>query len=160
MCLITATGDSYDSTSYIPEIYAFYSFVWSVSKSANQQNFHDGHVFVCIDMINSQDIMAHKTLNKSRTLISAVWCCHRTLTTNHPFRRGIAPPQRIKSVSMATFTAAEVQLVEQRGNEVWKLFCFFIFPWNCSLCQCYENGVCVWFRQHTLSLCHKSVLLI
>ena len=34
------------------------------------------------------------------------------------FRRGIAPPQRIKSVSMATFTATEVQLVEQRGNEV------------------------------------------
>ncbi|KAL5254724.1 hypothetical protein ACHWQZ_G014233 [Mnemiopsis leidyi] len=34
--------------------------------------------------------------------------------------RGIAPPQRIKSVSMATFTATEVQLVEQRGNEVCK----------------------------------------
>ncbi|XP_063681965.1 uncharacterized protein LOC134816893 [Bolinopsis microptera] len=35
-------------------------------------------------------------------------------------KRGIAPPQRIKSVSKATFTATEVTLVEQRGNEVCK----------------------------------------
>ena len=32
--------------------------------------------------------------------------------------RGITPPQRIKSVSMASFSSVEIQLIEQRGNEV------------------------------------------
>merc|ERR1712032_20989 len=31
--------------------------------------------------------------------------------------RGINPPHRVKSVSMATFTAAEIALIQKRGNE-------------------------------------------
>lgn len=34
------------------------------------------------------------------------------------YRRGINPPHRVKSVSMASFTQEEVDMLTQRGNEV------------------------------------------
>ena len=37
------------------------------------------------------------------------------------YRRGINPPHRVKSVSMASFTQEEVDMLIQRGNEVSKL---------------------------------------
>ena len=33
-------------------------------------------------------------------------------------RRGISPPHRVKSISMTSFTQAEIQALEQGGNEV------------------------------------------
>ena len=41
----------------------------------------------------------------------------------YAFRRGITPPHRIKSISMSSFTAEEVELMRGRGNaycaKVW-----------------------------------------
>lgn len=34
------------------------------------------------------------------------------------FRRGLTPPHRVKSISMATFTPEEVDFVKARGNDV------------------------------------------
>jgi hypothetical protein len=33
-------------------------------------------------------------------------------------RRGLNPPHRVKSISMATFTSEEIDFVRCRGNEV------------------------------------------
>lgn len=35
----------------------------------------------------------------------------------HCFRRGLTPPHRVKSISMATFTGEEIDLLRNRGNE-------------------------------------------
>ena len=37
------------------------------------------------------------------------------------YRRGINPPHRVKSISMASFTQEEVDMLTQRGNEVSSL---------------------------------------
>ena len=37
------------------------------------------------------------------------------------YRRGINPPHRVKSISMASFTQEEVDMLTQRGNEVSNL---------------------------------------
>lgn len=36
------------------------------------------------------------------------------------FRRGLTPPHRVKSISMATFTSEEIDLLKSRGNEYCK----------------------------------------
>lgn len=33
------------------------------------------------------------------------------------YRRGLTPPHRVKSISMATFTADEIEFIKERGNE-------------------------------------------
>lgn len=41
------------------------------------------------------------------------------LNTIHLFsRRGLTPPHRVKSVSMATFSTEEIDFIKSRGNEV------------------------------------------
>ena len=46
-----------------------------------------------------------------------------TSSTRSHFSRGITPPQRIKSISMSSFSADEVEFVRSRGNlwaaKVW-----------------------------------------
>lgn len=34
------------------------------------------------------------------------------------FRRGLTPPHRVKSISMATFSTEEIDFIKSRGNEV------------------------------------------
>lgn len=36
------------------------------------------------------------------------------------FRRGLTPPHRVKSISMATFTTEEIELLKNRGNDYCK----------------------------------------
>lgn len=33
-------------------------------------------------------------------------------------RRGLTPPHRVKSISMASFTSEEIEFLKSRGNEV------------------------------------------
>lgn len=33
-------------------------------------------------------------------------------------RRGLTPPHRVKSISMATFSTEEIDFIKSRGNEV------------------------------------------
>lgn len=33
------------------------------------------------------------------------------------YRRGLTPPHRVKSISMATFTADEIEFLKNQGNE-------------------------------------------
>lgn len=33
-------------------------------------------------------------------------------------RRGLTPPHRVKSISMATFTPEEIEIMQSRGNQV------------------------------------------
>jgi len=43
-------------------------------------------------------------------------------------RRGLTPPHRVKSISMATFTSEEIDFLKSRGNDVGihlKLYLFF-----------------------------------
>jgi len=41
------------------------------------------------------------------------------------FRRGLTPPHRVKSISMASFSPEEVELIKSRGNDVSNS-CFII----------------------------------
>lgn len=34
------------------------------------------------------------------------------------FRRGLTPPHRVKSISMATFTTEEIDFIKAHGNEL------------------------------------------
>lgn len=34
------------------------------------------------------------------------------------FRRGLTPPHRVKSISMATFTSEEIEFIKEHGNEL------------------------------------------
>lgn len=36
-------------------------------------------------------------------------------------RRGLTPPHRVKSISMATFNTEEIDFIKSRGNEVYIL---------------------------------------
>lgn len=45
----------------------------------------------------------------SEDVLISVYCCSR---------RGLTPPHRVKSISMATFTPEEVDFVKARGNDV------------------------------------------
>jgi Arf-GAP domain and FG repeat-containing protein 1 len=38
-------------------------------------------------------------------------------------RRGLNPPHRVKSISMATFTADEIENLRQKGNNNCKTVC-------------------------------------
>lgn len=45
-------------------------------------------------------------------------------STIHLFsRRGLTPPHRVKSVSMATFSTEEIDFIKSRGNEVSDIIC-------------------------------------
>lgn len=39
-------------------------------------------------------------------------------TSHKPYRRGLNPPHRLKSISMTTFTDAEIESLRGGGNEV------------------------------------------
>lgn len=34
------------------------------------------------------------------------------------YRRGLTPPHRVKSISMATFTSEEIEFIKEHGNEL------------------------------------------
>jgi len=42
------------------------------------------------------------------------------------FRRGLTPPHSVKSISMASFSPEEVELIKSRGNDVSDSFYHFI----------------------------------
>lgn len=52
-----------------------------------------------------------------------------------PFRRGLNPPHRVKSISMTTFTQQEIEFLQKYGNEVMAMawskvqWCFY---WHCK----------------------------
>ncbi|VDO98974.1 unnamed protein product [Soboliphyme baturini] len=41
--------------------------------------------------------------------------------------RGLNPPHRVKSISMATFTVDEIAFIKSKGNEVDSFMCFVSF---------------------------------
>lgn len=48
--------------------------------------------------------------------------CHHFIDS----RRGLTPPHRVKSISMASFTPEEIDFLKSRGNEVIEMFNFLI----------------------------------
>lgn len=68
--------------------------------------------------------------------ISVAFCvvCVFDLTyTSTSHRRGLNPPHRVKSISMTTFTAQEIEFLQKHSNEV---DCSFpaLQIWLCNLC--------------------------
>jgi len=43
---------------------------------------------------------------------------NRSTNECHPFRRGLNPPHRVKSINMSTFTQDEVDFMKAHGNQV------------------------------------------
>lgn len=59
------------------------------------------------------------TFLKKKTIFS-VFIYHRLVLFFSFLRRGLTPPHRVKSISMATFTTDEIELLRTRGNEYCK----------------------------------------
>lgn len=62
-------------------------------------------------MINIQNCVSSNNINS---------CVTYYFNTIHIlfFRRGLTPPHRVKSISMATFSTEEIDFIKSRGNEV------------------------------------------
>lgn len=61
---------------------------------------------------------------------------------NFFFRRGLTPPQRIKSISMATFTADEIEFIRSNGNDV-----------------CAKTWMGLWDPKRTVTQEHRDLLI-
>lgn len=47
-----------------------------------------------------------------------VFCVLKLTYTSTSHRRGLNPPHRVKSISMTTFTAQEIEFLQKHSNEV------------------------------------------
>jgi len=64
-----------------------------------------------------------------------------TVVLMSDYSRGLNPPHRVKSISMASFTADEIEFIKSRGNVVWYEFvCCVCYIWVCG-CVLTVNGV-------------------
>lgn len=50
--------------------------------------------------------------------ISVAFCVFELTYTSTSHRRGLNPPHRVKSISMTTFTAQEIEFLQKHSNEV------------------------------------------
>lgn len=47
-----------------------------------------------------------------------MYCLHISCFSQMNSRRGLTPPHRVKSISMASFTPEEIEFLKNHGNEV------------------------------------------
>lgn len=57
-------------------------------------------------------------------------------------RRGLTPPQRVKSISMATFTTEEVDFIRAHGNE-----------------DCAKTWMGLWDPKRTITQDHRELMV-
>lgn len=74
--------------------------------------------------------------------------CLLLILDKYGYRRGITPPHRVKSISMATFTPEEIDFVKARGNDVSDyLSCYFFLEdeSNFSLVKHVKYLLLIWY---------------
>ena len=69
-------------------------------------------------------------------------------------RRGLNPPHRVKSISMASFTPEEIEFVKSRGNEV----CAGIFGLFLLICYIPYTFVCHYNQAVTLKFLKGEII--
>lgn len=60
----------------------------------------------------------------------------------HHYRRGLTPPHRVKSISMATFTSDELEFLRTHGND-----------------ECAKTWLGLWDSKRTLKQDHREFMI-
>ena len=62
-------------------------------------------------------------------VVLGVFVCHKTHCICVVNRRGLNPPHRVKSISMASFSADEMEFIKCRGNDVRISICIVMWDY-------------------------------
>ena len=122
-------GKTFEKSERISVVFNKQNMLWLQSKRSYLRQHH--YWFICVYIM----------LRKAVSVGTSSKKCHWNVIDFICFRRGLTPPHRVKSISMASFTPEEIDFLKSRGNEVIEMFNFLIeevLDWfNCLACVQY-----------------------